>query len=146
MSKTERAVRKPSWCSQLTGHILAHQTCFGITFLTQSSMSGLSYEKMFIFYLHFSMQSISSEIIVLESLFTLYVGQESPDPSLVHHNAWTIASLFSKMQHYLTCESLDSSTRIFLAWMVAWKPVTAMSPWFAGLSRWQSDQSMDFVR
>lgn len=63
------------------------------------------------------MQSIGSEIIVLESLFTLHAGQESPDPAPVHHNAWTVASLFSKMWHYLAFESLDNSTRILLAWM-----------------------------
>lgn len=48
MNKIDRAVRKPSWCSQLSGHILAHQTCFGITFLTQSSTSGYKEKKVYI--------------------------------------------------------------------------------------------------
>lgn len=92
------------------------------------------------------MQSIGSEITVLENLFTLSIGQESLEPSPAHHNAWTVASLFNKTWHYLAFESLDNSSRISLAWTVAWKPIIAVSPWFAGLSRWKSDQPMDFVR
>lgn len=135
MSETARAVRKPSWCSQLSSHILAHQRCFGATLLTQFSMSGLSVE---------SMQSTGSAVTVLKSLFTLRTGV--PQPAM-HHNAWTTASLSNKTQCYLAFESLDNSTRILLARVVAWKPIIAMSPWFAGLSRWQwSVHGLDFVR
>lgn len=57
------------------------------------------------------MQSIGSEITVLESLFTLCGGQES----LIHPLCKHVASLFSKTWHYLAFESSDNSSKILLA-------------------------------
>lgn len=59
------------------------------------------------------MTFIGLEIIVLESLFTLCAGQESPDPFPMQ--VWTVASLFSKTWHYLAFESSEKSSKILLA-------------------------------